>query len=71
MFGLFRCAGACTEVAKLKGGYGTMGESVVSAIPLRALGLQNGGELKDLVAFSAYGTYVGGPTRFLDVARAR
>lgn len=35
MFGLFECAGQSrTEVAKLSGGFGTVGEAVVAAIPL-------------------------------------
>lgn len=71
VFGLFRCDPACTEVAKLKGGYGTVGEAVVAAIPLEALGLQDGGEIEDLVFFAAVGAYEGGPSRLLDVVKPR
>lgn len=42
-FGLFDCTEACTEVSKLDGGYGTVGEALVAAIPLDTVGLRRGG----------------------------
>jgi hypothetical protein len=42
---LLRCGDVCTEVATLSGGYGTVGESIVTTIPLETLGLQHGGKI--------------------------
>lgn len=67
VFGLFRCEPTCIEVAELNGGYGTVGESVVTALPLHTIGLEEGGRIEHTEAFSAYGTYLGGPHRVLDV----
>lgn len=72
-FGLFRCdapTGAClTKVATLKGGYGTVAEAVVAAVPLSALGLTSGGQLSDVTAYTAVGNYLSGPTKVLDSLR--
>jgi len=66
-FGLFRCDdGICTEVTRLEGGYGTMGENVVTALPLSSLGLENGGRISGVMAFTAHGTYLGGELTILD-----
>lgn len=72
-FALFRCAGSiCTEkVASLRGGYGTVGESIVMSVPLAQLDLKNGGSVVDLRAFSAVGTLEVGATKFLDWVKPR
>ena len=71
-FGLFRCdGGICTEVTQLEGGYGTMGDNVVAALPLRHLGLENGGRISRLTAFTAYGTYPAGDLAILDEVELR
>lgn len=69
-FGLFRCASSsvCTQAGSLRGGFGTAGESVVTAVPLKSLGLETGGTISELEVVSGYGTYEGGPLRRLDVA---
>jgi len=68
VFGLFDCTGTdqCTEVTKLKGGFGTVGEAVVISIPLHHLGLSDGGKIKDIEAFAALGTYHLGVSQALD-----
>lgn len=68
-FGLFDCttaAPACMEVGALEGGYGTTGMQVVFSIPLGELGLDSGGTLKDVEAFSAIGSYRTGVAEVLD-----
>ncbi|MGH2754149.1 MAG: hypothetical protein ACRDLB_06910 [Actinomycetota bacterium] len=71
-FGLFRCLrDACTKIASLKGGYGTVGEAVVAAVPLDAMSFEAGETIEDLEAFSAIGTYTTGAVRVLDRARLR
>lgn len=67
-FELFECAQKhlCHKVADLRGGYGTTGERVVFSVPLNAIGLEEGGDLTDLEAFSALGSNPGGATRVLD-----
>lgn len=47
---------ACTEVARLRGCFGTTGERVVFSLPLDEIGLAHGGELTDVEAFTAIGT---------------
>ena len=67
VFGLFECAGNdCTEVAKLKGGFGTVGETVVASVPLRRLGLGDGGEISDIETFAGIGSYQWGVAQILD-----
>lgn len=66
VFGLFRCDSACAEVARLKGGYGTVGENVVTAVPREALGLEDNVSLQDVTAFSSLGAYRTGGTTVLD-----
>ena len=47
-FGLFRLTGGTwTKVEDLRGGYGTTGDEVVFALPLRDLGLRAGGKLSE------------------------
>ncbi|MGH2755662.1 MAG: hypothetical protein ACRDLB_14705 [Actinomycetota bacterium] len=67
VFGLFRCAGEiCTEKVALSGGFGTVGEAIVASIPLRHLGLNKGGEITNVEAFTGPGTYDLGAIRVLD-----
>lgn len=70
---LYRCdsptSPCLTHVATHKGGYGTIGEAVVTAVPLEALGLKNGGKLSDVEAFTAVGSYLTGATQILDSVR--
>jgi hypothetical protein len=68
-FGLFRqnpVTGVWTEIAALRGGYGTTGEEVVFALPLEDIGAQNGGQLSAMSAFTAVGSYETGIARILD-----
>ena len=66
-FGLFRLyQGSWTQVATLRGGYGTTGQEVVVALPLRDLGLQSGGTLSGVRAFTALGSYLTGAGHVLD-----
>jgi len=67
-FSLFRrsAGGTWTQVATLKGGYGTTGEEVVFALPLRDLGLQGGGRLSGLQAFTGVGSYLTGAAQVVD-----
>lgn len=73
-FGLFDCSSkrpACMKVADLRGGYGTTGMRAVFSLPLEEVGLEDGGELKDVVAFSGLGSYLTGPTKVLDTVRLK
>lgn len=65
-FGLFDCNGVCAKVADLRGGYGTTGERVVVAIPLTAIGMDAGGVLSEVEAFSALGSNQSGALQVLD-----
>ena len=68
-FGLFDCTGnasICTEVGKLQGGFGTTGARVVLSLPLDQIGLQDGGTLANVEAFTALGSYTTGVSRTLD-----
>jgi hypothetical protein len=66
-FGLFRLAqGAWTKVATLHGGYGTAGADVTVALPLSMFGVQSGGRLSDVSAFTAVGSYDTGAAQVLD-----
>ncbi|MGH2755245.1 MAG: TolB family protein [Actinomycetota bacterium] len=67
-FGLFDCTDSptCAKVADLRGGYGTTGMRVVFSLPLEAIGLKDGGKLKDVAAFSGIGNYLTGATKVLD-----
>jgi len=68
-FGLFYCTNdllGCTKVADLRGGYGTTGMRVVFSLPLEEIGLENGGRLSGVRAFSAFGTFQTGATKILD-----
>lgn len=71
-FGLFDCTGlrpTCTKIADLSGGYGTTGMRVVFSLPLEAIGLEDGGELSNVEAYSALGSYFTGPSKILDTVR--
>ena len=72
-FGLFDCtlSPACMKVADLEGGYGTTGERVVFSLPLDTIGLQNGGELSEVEAFSALGSSFSGATKILDTLKIK
>jgi Tol biopolymer transport system component len=66
-FGLFRLeSGGWSEVATLRGGYGTTGAGVVFAVPLTALGLARGGRIAGVTAFTAVGSYPAGVARTVD-----
>lgn len=66
-FGLFDCSVApCAHVANLTGGYGTTGAAITFAIPLDSVGLETGGALTDMRAFTAVGTVALGPVLTLD-----
>ena len=68
-FALFRyepALGIWTQVAALRGGYGTTGEEVVFSIPLRSIGLGQGGRLRHLRAFTAFGSFATGSAATLD-----
>lgn len=68
-FALFDCTDGstpCFKVFDIEGGYGTTGMRVVFSLPLEQIGLESGGELSDVEAFSALGSYFTGPTRILD-----
>ena len=72
-FGLFRLGadGTWTQVATLRGGYGTTGDEVVFALPLKAIGVGTGGRLGHLSAFTALGTFATGAASVLDRVRLR
>ena len=57
-----------TKVATLRGGYGSTGEEVVCALPLKLIGLRRGGALSRVRAFTAVGSYDVGPIQVLDTA---
>ena len=66
-FSLFECSGlACTKLGDLKGGYGTTGTRLVFSLPLGAIGLDEGGELSAVEAFSGLGTLETGAAKILD-----
>lgn len=55
-FGLYRATSVgWTRVADLSGGYGTTGNAVVVAVPLRLIGAANGARLSGLRAFAQAG----------------
>lgn len=74
-FGLFDCTNKaraiCTKVADLGGGYGTTGERVVFSLPLHAIGLDNGGELADVVAFSGLGSQLTRASKIMDTVNLK
>ncbi|MGH2752963.1 MAG: hypothetical protein ACRDLB_00885, partial [Actinomycetota bacterium] len=56
IFQLFHCHDSwtsCHESASVQGGFGTTGTSAVVALPLRALGFEDGGIIRRIGAFSA------------------
>jgi Tol biopolymer transport system component len=61
-----RVGGSWLKVASLRGGYGTTGQEIVFAIPLRDVGLETGGELSGMRAFTAVGTYLTDASDVLD-----
>jgi hypothetical protein len=74
-FGLWRCSGpndvSCSEVTRLDGGYGTTGQAITFAIPLKALGGPTTSRLTDLSAYAALGTYEAGAVSRLDSLRIK
>lgn len=70
-FGLFSCTDGgllCTKVADLEGGFGTTGERITTAVPLDDLGVRDGSVISEVKAFTALGTFLGGPTTDVDGA---
>lgn len=69
-FGLFRCddvtLASCTKVSELRGGLGTTGAEVVVSVPLSAVGLEAGGDMESVGAFTALGHFRSGASRILD-----
>lgn len=66
-FGLYRCeADDCSKVADLRGGYGTSGHGVTTAIPLKDVGLADGGVIRDVEAIASIGTQAVGAVSILD-----
>ena len=66
-YGLFRfVSGGWTQVTALDGGYGTTGEEVVFALPLRAIEAQRGGRLSAVIAFAGVGSYAAGASTMTD-----
>jgi Tol biopolymer transport system component len=69
-YGLFALHGGIwIQVAQLSGGYGTTGQQVVVALPLRDIGAAHGGEISDVRAFSSVGTYLAGAVQDVDAIR--
>jgi hypothetical protein len=71
-FGLFRrspVTGAYDQIAAIRGGYGTTGQEVCFALPLQDLNLLDGGDLSRVSAFTALGSYGGGPASILSKLR--
>ena len=71
-FGLFErdpMTGLYVRTATLRGGFGTTGYEVVFAVPLGDVGLEHGGRLTHVEAFTALGSFDTGPIRILDTAR--
>jgi len=58
-------------VASVTGGYGTIGNDVVAAVPLNVLGVARGEEIRDVTAFSGLGSVTTGVLRVLDELRLR
>ena len=67
-FGFFRCAGesGCIELAALRGGYGTTGESIVFSLPAAGLSLDEDSGIFKVEAFTALGSYADGPVLTID-----
>lgn len=57
------------RVGSLRGGYGTTGHEVVFSIPLDAIGLEEGGELSHVEAFSGLGSYYTGAAKVVDMVK--
>lgn len=69
-FELYRCRRACAHIASVDGGFGTIGHAVVAAIPVRLIGLEDGGTISRVVAFTSVGRGVSGGAT-LDEMRLR
>lgn len=66
-FGLFRCDGsACSEISKLKGGFGTTGSRIVVSLPLSLLGEDGVVSVTEVSGHSARGIYLTGSLVPLD-----
>lgn len=66
IFQVFRCDSECVPVGEIEGGYGTTGHELVFALPLATIGLEAGGLVSDISAFSSTGHLLTGPAEFLD-----
>ena len=65
-FRLYRqTAGNWTYVVDVHGGIGTTGQSVVAALPLSAIGLQDGRSVSNVRVFTAIGSLASGAARVL------
>lgn len=67
--GLFRCKEgptSCTKVTELRGGLGTTGAEIVASVPLSTVGLESGGSIESVGAFTALGHFRIGASRVLD-----
>lgn len=67
VFGLFLCdGGSCREITRLRGAFGTVGDSVIVSVPLHELDWPSRAEVESVQAFTAAGTYLTGAFRVLD-----
>lgn len=66
--GLFDCStvAMCMEVGDLKGGVGTIGDSVALSLPMDLISQSPNVQIS-ATGFSSIGTYATGPARYLDV----
>lgn len=53
LFELFRCNSECVQVARLRGGVGTTGDSATIALPLADINMKAGGRLSDVEGYTA------------------
>ena len=66
---LYDCTRTCREVADLNGGYGTTGFRTVFAIPLATIGVEHGGKIAGIEAFSGLGSGAGEVAVIFDALR--
>jgi len=72
-FKVFRRSGGSdwSFVASVAGGYGTIGNDVVAAVPLSLLGVARSDQIRDVTAFSGLGSVTTGVVRVVDQLRLR